>query len=106
MGTEMEKTALIEGLKRLVIKDCNVKNVTPAQIGDEDVIIGGTGLLRLDSLDAVEIVTSLERHFDIRFESAGESRKIFHSFKAMADHVVRMARPERVTTFSQPYIIQ
>lgn len=86
-------------LKRMVIEECNVKDVAPAQIGDDDVVIGGQGALRLDSLDAVEIVTSLERHFGIRLESAGDSRKIFRSFNVMSEFITENATPDRLQAF-------
>ncbi|MES2854679.1 MAG: phosphopantetheine-binding protein [Bdellovibrionota bacterium] len=88
---------LRNGLKKMVIKECNVEGFTPEQIDDDDPVIGGK--MPLDSLDAVEIVAALERSFDIRLESAGASRKIFKSFEVMADYVVQNATPEKVRAF-------
>ena len=92
-------TELTPLLKRMVIEECNVKNLAPSEIGDDEAIIGGPGPLRLDSLDAVEIVTALERHFGLRLESAGASRKIFRSFKAMSEFVSQNASPDRLQAF-------
>ena len=94
---------LRSALKKLVIQECNVKGVSFEQIGDEEVIIGGTGALRLDSLDAVEIVTSLERCFGLQLDSAGESRKVFKSFAVMSDYVVKNSTSERIATFVAKY---
>src|SRR5689334_7764578 len=100
MDYSFEKmTALRSGLKKMVIRECNVQDVAVSQIGDEEPIIGGEGALKLDSLDAVEIVTSLERSFGIRFESAGESRHIFKSFNDMAKHVCVNSSQDRVALF-------
>ena len=100
MELSVEKTALLRtGLKVMAIQECNVLSVTPSQIDDHETVIGGTGALHLDSLDAVEIVTSIERCFGIRFESPGESRQIFKSFTVMAEYVAEHAAEERVDQF-------
>ena len=87
------------GLKKMVIRECNVKNVEPTQIGDSAPIIGGAGPLVLDSLDAVEIVAALERNFGLKVEDAGAARSIIKNFEAMSDYVVRNAPSERVELF-------
>ncbi len=87
------------GLKKMVIRECNVKNVEPTQIGDSAPIIGGAGPLVLDSLDAVEIVAALERNFGLKVEDAGAARSIIKNFEAMSDYVVRNAPNERVELF-------
>lgn len=97
--TNEKLEALRSNLKKMVIRECNVLEVTPAQIGNEDLIIGGEGALRLDSLDAVEIVAALERSFGIKFQTAGESRHIFKSFNAMANYVANHSLPERLELF-------
>jgi acyl carrier protein len=78
---------LTNGLKKMVIKECSVQGVLPDDIANDAPIIGGDGALQLDSLDAVEIVTALERNFNIRFETANASRPVFKSFATMAEYV-------------------
>jgi acyl carrier protein len=91
--------ALRSGLKQLALRECNVGGVDADQITDDEPVIGGNGVLQLDSLDAVEIVAALERTFGIKFESAGASRKIFESFAVMADYIAANGPRERVETF-------
>ena len=95
----MTNATLSSGLKRMVIRECNVKNVAPEQIGDEEQIIGGTGALALDSLDAVEIVSALERNFGIKLENAGEARGVVKNFSSMSEFVMQNAAPETVDRF-------
>ena len=87
------------GLKQMVIRECNVKNLAPAQITDVEPIIGGTGALALDSLDAVEIVSALERNFGIKLEDAGSARGVVKNIEAMSDFVVANTPPEKVESF-------
>jgi acyl carrier protein len=93
----LPENALITSLKKMVIRECNVKDVTVDAVGDDDAVIGDS--LPLDSLDAVEIVSALERYFGIRLESAGASRKVFKSFRIMAAFVAANASEARVSLF-------
>jgi acyl carrier protein len=74
-------------LKQMLITECNVKNCTPEDIADEDQLIGGTGKLKLDSLDAVEIVSALERTYDIRLDNPGDAKKVLRTFATLRDYV-------------------
>ncbi|MDR2215498.1 MAG: phosphopantetheine-binding protein [Nevskiaceae bacterium] len=91
------EAALLRGLKKMVIRECNVRDITLEEIGDDEPIIGER--LPLDSLDAVEIVAALERYFGIRLESAGASRKVFRSFRTMAEFVSANANGEKIAIF-------
>lgn len=96
-SSEFEK--LITGLKSLVLEECNVSGVSPSDISNEDQIINGTGALKLDSLDAVEIVAAIEREFGIKFESANSSRALFKNFNAMAEYLVKNATSDAISRF-------
>jgi acyl carrier protein len=74
-------------LKEMLIRECNVKNCTPEDIRDEDQLIGGSGKLKLDSLDAVEIVSALERHYSIHLEDPGQARKVMRTFGTLREFV-------------------
>jgi acyl carrier protein len=79
-------------LKLMLIKECNVKNCTAAEIGDDDQLIGGSGQLQLDSLDAVEIVSALERTYGLRLDGPGEARKVLRSIKTLREYVIENAK--------------
>jgi acyl carrier protein len=75
-------------LKRMLIQECNVKNCTPEEIGDNDQLNGGSGKLQLDSLDAVEIVSALERNYAIRLDNPGDAKKDLRTFSTLRDYVL------------------
>jgi acyl carrier protein len=97
--TDERAASLVLGLKKLVIEECRVEGVTAETLTNDEPIIGGK--LPLDSLDAVEIVAAIERCFGIRIENAGASRKIFQSFKVMAEYVLENASEDRINAFIQ-----
>ena len=85
--SEEKAIALRTGLKWMVIRECNVEGASATQIGDDEPVIGGQDRLRLDSLDAVEIVAAIERDFGFKLETVGAARKIFKSFAVMSDYI-------------------
>jgi len=89
-------------LKKMVIKECAVRGVKPEDIPDTDPVIGGTGLVQLDSLDAVEIVTCLERHLGLKAEGM-PLKNIFRSYNELAAYIEQNAPPEKIESFARQY---
>lgn len=83
----MSSPELLLQLKQMVIQCCNVKNCTVEDIVDGDPMIGGKGKLKLDSLDAVEIVMTIEQKYGIKIDNPGTARKILKSFNVLADFI-------------------
>jgi len=72
-------------LKELIVSHLSLVNVTPDQIKDDAPLFGeGLGL---DSLDAVELVVMLQRHYGISVEDSEVGRRIFASVNALAEYV-------------------
>ena len=59
--------ALEYDLKKLIIEELKIEDVEPEDIGDEDALFGeGLGL---DSLDAVELVVILKKHYNVEIST-------------------------------------
>ncbi len=70
-----------EKLKTLLIGELNIEDLTPEEIDDEAPLFGeGLGL---DSLDAVELVVLLEKHFGVIVKDLEEGRAAFQSVNAL-----------------------
>ena len=68
-------------LKEVIVEDLNLEEVTPDEIHDDDPLFGeGLGL---DSLDAVELVVVVKRHFGVEIKDMSEGREAFASIKAL-----------------------
>ena len=76
---------LIEEIKKEIIEALNLEDMTPADI-DADAPLFGEGL-RLDSIDALELIVLMEKHYGIRLKSAAEGKDIFKSVRTMAEYV-------------------
>ena len=80
------ESALRAALKEALVADLNLQDVTPADI-DDDAPLFDEGL-GLDSLDAVELVVLLEKHFGVQIESADSGREAFQSIAALARYIL------------------
>ncbi len=70
-------------LKSLIVTELKLAHIKPEEIDDESPLIGeGLGL---DSLDAVEIVVLLQKHYQVMMKET--DRAAFSSIKSLADYI-------------------
>ena len=72
---------LNEQLKTIIIEELNLEDVTVEEIED-DAPLFGEGL-ELDSLDAVELVVQVQKHFGVEIKDIEEGRMAFESINAL-----------------------
>lgn len=83
----MTAAAIRDELKRLIIESLNLEGFTPDRIGD-DMPLFGEGL-GLDSVDALELVLALERHYGLEIQPHEMDRAVFTSVNTLGDFVAR-----------------
>jgi acyl carrier protein len=73
---------LKERLKAMLVEELNLEEVDPKDIVDDEPLFGeGLGL---DSLDAVELVVLVEKHFGVEIKDMDEGRVAFASINSLA----------------------
>lgn len=77
--------SLENDLKILIIEGLKVEDIQPGDLKDDEPLFGqGMGL---DSLDAVELVLLLKKHYEIDIKNIEEARAAFGSIATLADYV-------------------
>ena len=89
----LERTELLSRLKRLIVATLKLDDIKPEEIPDHEPLIGGG--LNLDSIDALELVVSLEKEFGIKISSSEESRSALASVGHLADFILARTGHER-----------
>ena len=75
----------IEEIKELIVRSLNLTDLKPADIGDDDhLFVEGLGL---DSVDALELVVEIEKHFDLTIEDEAIGKEAFASAAALTAFV-------------------
>ena len=82
----MTKNEMESALKAAIIDGLRLEDVTVEDIDSSDPLFGDSGLM-LDSLDAVELVVVVEKHFGVAIADAEEARKAFTSVSGLAEFI-------------------
>lgn len=77
---------LILKLKQQIIEALNLEDMEVEDIDtDAPLFIEGLGL---DSIDALELNVLMEKEYGIKIRTSEEGKKILHSVRSMADHIL------------------
>jgi acyl carrier protein len=77
--------SLEDELKQMLVRELNLVGVNPADLKDNDpLFVDGVGL---DSLDAVELIYLLRKHFQVEIRDLDMGRSILSSIKNLADYI-------------------
>ena len=80
---ENELAGIRQKVKQLLVSNLGqLETLDPAEIKD-DVDLFGEGL-GLDSLDALEIVVILQKHFNIEIKDMNEGREVFATVDSLS----------------------
>lgn len=74
-------------LKSLIVQTLNLSDIDPASIRDDEPLFG-TGL-GLDSIDALELVLSLEKKYGVKISSSEQSRRALANVNTLAGFIER-----------------
>jgi len=86
MNKEEQLAVIRSELKALLVERLSLEGVTAEQIEDDAPLFGeGLGL---DSLDAVEIIVILQRHYKIDVKEIKKGDKLFGSVALMAEYIL------------------
>jgi len=71
-----------EQLKPIILKSLRITDLTPEDLRDDQPLLGGE--LEIDSIDVLQLVLEIERHFGIKLVQANFNQKSLESVDALA----------------------
>jgi acyl carrier protein len=75
-------SSIKEQLKPIVLKSLRITDMTPEDLRDDQPLMGGE--LEIDSIDILQLVLEIERHFGIKLVHANFDQKHFESLDTLA----------------------
>ena len=76
---------LIADLKKEIISQLNLQDITPEEITDDaPLFVDGLGL---DSIDVLELIVLLQKKYGVKINGAQEGKSVFYSVKTMAEFI-------------------
>jgi acyl carrier protein len=88
---KMTKSDIFESLKKHMLEDLYLEDVTEDDIQPETHLFDEHEGLGLDSLDAVELVTLIEKYYAIQITNPAEVKEYFFSMDTLSDYIFRNA---------------
>lgn len=82
-----DASALKQRIKDLMVENLMLQ-VTAAEIGDSQPLFG-PGSLGLDSVDALQLVVALDKHFGLKIPDPAAAKEILQSVDTIASAVAR-----------------
>jgi acyl carrier protein len=71
-----------EQLKPIILKSLRITDMTPEDLRDDQPLLAGE--LEIDSVDILQLVLEIERHFGIKLVEANFDQKHFESLNTLA----------------------
>lgn len=78
---------LEQELVDMIVEACDVPEPLPAGFGPQSILIGPESPLGLDSLDAVEIIVTVQMRYGIRIDAEKIGRTILQTVGSLADFI-------------------
>jgi len=89
----MSEQDLRKQIKEMLVKNLMLQT-TPDQIGD-DLPLFGSGGLGLDSIDALELVVSMEKTFGVGVPNSEVAARALRSVNTIHDYILEKRDPAR-----------
>lgn len=88
MQNKIIMSELKEELKNQILQQLNLEDIKVSDIKDDDPLFGDG--LGLDSIDALELIVLLDKHYQIKLTDPSQGKSVFYSVNTMADYIQKM----------------
>jgi acyl carrier protein len=84
-------------VKQLIIQTLNFKDVNPEDIIDNASFFSGENNIKIDSIDALELVLEVQRKFNVKINNQNLARVIINSVDSISEFVYAERNKTEVT---------
>jgi acyl carrier protein len=74
-----------EQLKTIIIRSLRIRDLTPEELRDDQPLLGGD--LEIDSIDILQLILEIERHFGIKLVDGEFDESAWKSIDRLAETV-------------------
>ncbi len=74
-------------VKELIIKTLRFENIKPEDIPDDANFFSGENIIKIDSIDVLEIVVAIQTRFNVKIDDQNLARNIVNSVNTVAEFV-------------------
>ncbi len=86
---QVDLQALKTEIKELIITTLKVSNVKPEDIDDSAPLFARDNPMGLDSVDAIDIIMTVQKHFNVRIADQNLARTVLDSIDTLADFIAK-----------------
>lgn len=83
----MEHNPIYQELQNVITEACHIYEDIPETVDPDGALIGPDSALGLDSLDAVEIVVAIQKHYNVRIGGEQSGREALASLRTLAAYI-------------------
>ncbi len=76
-------------IKEVILQALNINNIKPDEIQDDVPLFARDNILGLDSIDAIELIMAIQKHFKVRIADQNLARHILESIDTIADFLIK-----------------
>ena len=87
--TEAEIANLKTEIKEVILQSLNIIDIKPDDIENSAPLFAKDNILGLDSIDAIELIMTIQKHFNVRIADQNLARHVLESIDTIAEFLIK-----------------
>lgn len=87
--TEVEIAKLKTEIKEVILNSLNITDITPGDIENSAPLFAKGNILGLDSIDAIELIMTIQKQFNVRIADQNLARHVLESIDTIAEFLIK-----------------
>ncbi len=87
--TEDEIDGLKTEIKEVILQSLNIDDIKPDDIENSAPLFAKDNILGLDSIDAIELIMTIQKHFKVRIADQNLARHVLESIDTIAEFLIK-----------------